>query len=378
MLSILLLLPLLCPSHAFVNLQPFLGGQHQFAETTNQGTTFFSSRLEAVKKSAWANSALLISSFSDGVVNSERARDFLRDSLLKSMLTKEQKRAESQVESSVVASPCNGPDIESLGSMEDIDCALKSLSNDSIDFKSIFNKIDPTIRLLYVPTAMYALRKDSTRSPGKQRQRARADGKKRRTQVVSVLNEIFDNAVQVHTVTMDFDDDSVKQPQGSENDSVFPKNGKEALTSWDPHFIYVEGGNTFWLYHCMDKGNYFDDLTSIITGEGYAVYCGKSAGAIVAGESIETGTWKGWDDPSVVPGMEEYSDWIGVKGLNILGGDSIFPHMSQQYQELVEEKKKTLDSKVHCLTDEDVCCVKGDNEELIFVTAEKASYAEAS
>jgi peptidase E len=29
------------------------------------------------------------------------------------------------------------------------------------------------------------------------------------------------------------------------------------------------------------------------------LYVGASAGAIVAGRSIETALWKGWDDPSV-------------------------------------------------------------------------------
>jgi len=47
------------------------------------------------------------------------------------------------------------------------------------------------LRLVYIPTAMYALRCDSTNTPGKQRQRARADGKKRRNELVSMVEKLM-------------------------------------------------------------------------------------------------------------------------------------------------------------------------------------------
>lgn len=328
-----------------------------------------STRLQVVENSAWANHALLISSFSDGVSNSEDAINFMRNSIVKSMLMKEQRRCEQQVEDSVVVSPCNGPDINAIEAMENIDEALKSSPDDSLN-SMLQNIQDPTIRLLYIPTAMYAFRKESTRSPGKQRSRARADGKKRRNQIVHLFNDIFSNAVNVEAVTLDFHDGSIRHPEGSDDKDSFPKDGKEALTTWDPHFIYVEGGNTFWLYHCLTNGDYFQDLVSAITGiQGTAVYCGKSAGAIIAGNAVETGTWKEWDDPTVVPGMESYSDWKNIKGLNLIGGNSIFPHMNNQYQELVDQKKKNLESKVHCLTNSEVCCVRGGEKTLTFITS---------
>ena len=40
---------------------------------------------------------------------------------------------------------------------------------------------------------MYALRPDSDNTPGKQRQRARADGKKRRTAIINQLQELFED-----------------------------------------------------------------------------------------------------------------------------------------------------------------------------------------
>ena len=64
-----------------------------------------------------------------------------------------------------------------------------------------------------------------------------------------------------------------------------------ALLDWSPNLVYVEGGNTFWLYHCMTKGDWQEDLVSAITS-GNSMYCGKSAGAILAGKSVETATWK--------------------------------------------------------------------------------------
>ena len=84
------------------------------------------------------------------------------------------------------------------------------------------------LRVLYIPTAMYALRKDSTNTPGKQRQRARADGKKKRTQVINSLKELFlsendTDGMDILTVTLDLGDGSLKQPEGSTNPSLFPK-----------------------------------------------------------------------------------------------------------------------------------------------------------
>jgi peptidase E len=70
------------------------------------------------------------------------------------------------------------------------------------------------------------------------------------------------------------------------------QNGKDAISAWNPHFIYVQGGNTFWLYHCIEKGGWGDDLVKACTGSNAAVYCGTSAGAIIIGESMETACWK--------------------------------------------------------------------------------------
>ena len=50
-----------------------------------------------------------------------------------------------------------------------------ALLRDAVQLKT--GSVDARIRLTYVPTAMYALRRESQRTPGVQRQRARRDGK---------------------------------------------------------------------------------------------------------------------------------------------------------------------------------------------------------
>ena len=71
-----------------------------------------------------------------------------------------------------------------------------------------------------------------------------------------------------------------------------------------------------------------------------------------------------WDDPTVVPGMESYDDWKGVKGFGLAGKDSFFPHMTEQWQDLVERKQQEIKSddpskKVYCLRDDQLCYVNG-------------------
>ena len=196
----------------------------------------------------------------------------------------------------------------------------------------------PTIRILFIPTAMYALRKDSKNSAGKQRQRNRADAKKRRSQLVQFIESLYvhdcneDSSEQSKddrydamnlevsqswfyskcimntcAVTLDFDDGSIKQPiaktyqhTNDNNDVHFPMDGKDALTKWKPHLIYVEGGNTFWLKHCIDKGNWSQLIqdaccmtsNDISDADFASMYVGVSAGAIAAGKYVDIASWK--------------------------------------------------------------------------------------
>merc|ERR1719491_2851532 len=107
---------------------------------------------------------------------------------------------------------------------------------------------------------------------------------------------------------------------------------------------------------------------------------------------METASWKGWDDPSVVPGKEHYDDWIGNTGMNLVGDASIFPHMNQDWESTVKEKRgKLLDSveddrgmaeegdtkiKLFCLHEGDVCCVEGNTKDSFVVSGVGPAYTQ--
>lgn len=323
----------------------------------------------AATEEHWLDTGLLLSSFSDGLKPNEQATNFLINGLVRTLWREHLSKIERQVEESVLASPCCGPtDLESLTKMETADTALTE-KEEKISWKESLKQLqneseaELELRFLYIPTAMYALRSDSKNTPGKQRQRARADGKKRRNEIIELLTNQLGDCVNILAVTLDFDDGSIKQPQGgTDQTSRYPTNGKEALESWKPHLIYIQGGNTFWLYHCIEKGGYKELLINAVTGNDAAVYCGTSAGAIIAGSSMETATWKGWDDPSVVPNKPNYNDWKGVSGLNLAGDISIFPHMDSQWQALVDEKQQEIAGQVYCLKDEEILKVDGNTK----------------
>lgn len=336
---------------------------------------------DASPDNLWATNALLFSSWTDGIVPNPAAKSFLKYSIAKKLLQDHINEKENRLESSVKFSPCNGPNVDALNNLETADGLSKrgkritkfdAEEAHEVDswVKEILQYIATdagkvSVKLLYIPTAMYALNPKSSNTPGKQRQRARADGKKRRTQVMSLLQTLLskecpnNDEISVQTITLDLDDDSLKQPEGPEM-SQFPTNGREALSS--STVIYVEGGNTFWLQHCIEKGNYSQSIIDACTGEAGAVYCGKSAGAIVAGDEVSTATWKGWDDPSVVPSKETYDDWKGVQGFHFAENLSFFPHMSEDWTELVQEKMKGMESSnTCCLEENQVCCVIGES-----------------
>jgi peptidase E len=385
--------------------------------------------------------------------NTKESKTFLQYSTA-SVLTKEYiNQLQKEIEASAKYSPCAGPNIEYLNLLQTGDDILQRLQrlisssfshcstsksnkgyimssktgvactdgnsggqssssavnvgilNEVLGFiRNIENTIpsssfhSPTIKILYIPTAMYALKKDSINTPGKQRQRARRDAKERRDKIVQFVETLFEtsdegndekdgkntvSSLNTLAVTLDLDDGSIKHPVAkgyrfenkvdNEKDvsSLLPKTGKESLTSWNPHLIYVEGGNTFWLQHCIDKGDWSQLIIDACSSsnENPAMYIGKSAGAIVAGKFVETATWKRWDDPSVVPGRETYEDWKGKIGLNLAGGASFFPHMSDDFDSLVEEKRDDLNEYMQDESDnlfairEEGCCFIFDDTE---------------
>lgn len=169
------------------------------------------------------------------------------------------------LKTSVEFSPCNGPDIDALTNLETVDDLLARGRDmaESVDFCDnlketsnssemehwsretinhlLSNSQSIDVRILYIPTAMYALNPQSGNTPGKQRQRARADGKKRRAQLLQLVEELMfptdgtedddfygsdgSRKWNLLAVTLDLDDGSLKQPVGGYGDEslLFPE-----------------------------------------------------------------------------------------------------------------------------------------------------------
>ncbi|GKY99838.1 hypothetical protein MPSEU_000937600 [Mayamaea pseudoterrestris] len=341
----------------------------------------------------WMAQGLLLSSFSDGLRPNPTAQAFVQQGLILALLTQEQHRLEQRIKDTVKFSPCAGPDMSAVEQLEFVDDALEQLQQNKgatspldllrqyqKDYISNDNESSSLIlRFVYIPTAMYALRLDSTNSPGKQRQRARADGKSRRNDIVNLLQELLPS-IDIHVVTIDWDDGSIKQPQATGGihaaASAFPQTAHDAMRTWQPHLVYVQGGNTFWLHHCLHKTiGYKQDLLDFCTSKS-GMYIGSSAGAILVGARMETACWKGWDDPRVVLGMESYEDWKGTPGLSLVGQYSFFPHMDDQWNELVNDKSASLaPSTPICLRDSEVCQVTGATKSATILCSAKDIHA---
>jgi hypothetical protein len=178
----------------------------------------------------WLDKGLLLSSFTDGLKSNRDAQDWLCEALVERLWYDVQRHAEEALQESTTFSPCNGPDPVKWQQLDDIDQQVRDLYpntkyNEDTKTSSWKRSLEQLliqqhsnvvqrleIRLLYIPTASYALRNDSINTPGKQRQRARADGKKRRNELVAMLQQNFDG-VAISVVTLDLDDGSVKQAE---------------------------------------------------------------------------------------------------------------------------------------------------------------------
>jgi hypothetical protein len=239
--------------------------------------TLSSSSSSSSLSSYCLDKGLLLSSFNDGLKSNPYAIDWLMNALVETLFKEEQQHTQLALKKSNIFSPCNGPDPVILEQLENIDRVVvgqqgmcqNDINNDEDDDEdddddddnnniSIFwrknlellcqmktPKQPIDLRILYIPTAMYALRPGSTSTLGKQRGRNRADGKKRRTDIIRLLADQLDNnddnnnnnnrndddgneenerkgikqqqqqqqVYNIRTITLDFDDGSVKQPE---------------------------------------------------------------------------------------------------------------------------------------------------------------------
>ena len=192
----------------------------------------------------WLNHGLLLSSFSDGLKPNPDALDFLMRGLVAALWREHQLAAEVMVEESAMHSPCCGPDLDALTSMELADASIAELEGGKVPWKRMLHSLsesceDPLqLRFMYIPTAMYALRRDSQSTPGKQRQRAKADAKKRRNEIVDLLSSQLGDAVSIRTVTMDLDNGTINQPEGSGDLRAFPKVSSKGHFRGGRVFVY--------------------------------------------------------------------------------------------------------------------------------------------
>ena len=211
-------------------------------ETSDKTST---ANTEPIQQHHWLDKGLLLSSFSDGLKSNPPAVDWLMNALVETLWKEEQCKTQLALKESNLASPCNGPDPVLLEQLEDTDRLVEGMQGSVTALEDWRTKLELlcrkrqtetvetseradsapnasiALRVLYIPTAMYALRSDSTSTPGKQRQRNRADGKKRRNQILQLLQDQLqgfcdnneDVSFALQAVTMDLDDASVKQPE---------------------------------------------------------------------------------------------------------------------------------------------------------------------
>jgi len=122
-------------------------------------------------------------------------------------------------------------------------------------------------------------------------------------------------------------------------------------------FVFVSGGNTFFLLQEMRKSGFADLIKSYV--EKGLIYGGSSAGSVVAGPDISL--VQGLDDPSLAPELKDY------KGL-ALTDVVVFPHCgSEHFQNRYEKVMKSgykKGLKIVLLTDDQYLLVN-DNKHTI-------------
>ena len=114
--------------------------------------------------------------------------------------------------------------------------------------------------------------------------------------------------------------------------TVTGKKQEEVKTMLDQtDFVFVSGGNTFFLLQEMRKSG-FASLIKEYVNKG-VIYCGSSAGSVVAGPDISL--TKELDDPALAPELKDY------KGLGLVDV-VVFPHWgSEHFQNRYEKVMKS-------------------------------------
>ena len=122
--------------------------------------------------------------------------------------------------------------------------------------------------------------------------------------------------------------------------------------------VCVAGGNTYYLLHHVRKSG-FDKVVTRLVSNGLP-YVGSSAGALLAGPTIETSL----DDPEIVPELADYT------GLNLCD-TSIRPHwgsehFASRYKDEFE-RLYNLENPMILLTDNQYVIVENNTYNIICV-----------
>jgi dipeptidase E len=128
----------------------------------------------------------------------------------------------------------------------------------------------------------------------------------------------------------------------------------EDLTEYD--FVFVSGGNTFYLAYRLQETGWDKKLTDFINGG--SVYAGSSAGSIVLMGNIEH--FSPADDPAKAPKI--------CSGLSLIQ-EAVIPHAdSEKYKELmggIADNYRKEGYEVIALNDDQVFVIDGEEKKIV-------------
>mmetsp|Transcript_31926 Transcript_31926/g.71914 ORF Transcript_31926/g.71914 Transcript_31926/m.71914 type:complete len:132 (-) Transcript_31926:375-770(-) len=90
-------------------------------------------------------------------------------------------------------------------------------------------------------------------------------------------------------------------------------------------------GNTYFVTYQVRRTKADAAIAQLVSKGG--LYCGASAGAILAGATVKICEWKGWDDPGHGTTWDVRNLPTRLDGLSLIqNGMSAFPHYSGQWK----------------------------------------------
>lgn len=183
----------------------------------------------------------------------------------------------------------------------------------------------PIDRLLYIPTASYAPKSQTSRSLGDQRRRARYDAKQR----LAIISDYFGVAAERRTL-LELDRPDIKQFLNAVLQSC----------QHDQHVcVFMDGGNTFYLQKHLILSDFWVWLEACeqAVHNGNMTFIGSSAGSIAASSTISTAYWKGWDDPHAA-GPEFSWNKESLSGAGLLDGHAFVHFDAEKHLSLIADE----------------------------------------